>query len=116
MQSASNHYTQIEALSKRPDYKHSYDEVYALLWSNHYKEERHEQVLERVERLGNVARKENKRQLKAGVNCTAAIVGLVPYSSVIKGKKGNGHLEDVKLELTHRGCPIGLLELFVKNK
>ena len=63
-----------------------------------------------------VEKKEVKAQKSKGVHRTNAVMKTTPYSKVQKGKKGKSHIEDVRLELSARGCPQDLIDDFVNKK
>ena len=117
MESAQKFWDEIEAIRHSPGYKEQYDEVYNLLLpKNHYKSVRIIKTEEKVFAKCDVEKKEVKAQKSKGVHRTNAVMKTTPYSKVQKGKKGKSHIEDVRLELSARGCPQDLIDDFVNKK
>lgn len=90
----------IEEYDSRDDYDGAITEIVKSLKTHHYKQVRENDLIERLNNVGNKTRKENVRQKTKGVSKTATMMGLIPYSQVTL--KNNG-LSDLKLELIERG-------------
>jgi hypothetical protein len=98
--SAEKHWNETEALKKEEAYAADFKMVMQSIRSQHFNRKREEELIATVEKVGNKLRAENKRQQSSGVDHTADVLGVIPYSSVTA--KG-GFLEALRVELAYRG-------------
>jgi hypothetical protein len=87
-------------LTKEEGYETDFKSVMKSIRSQHFKNQREEELVATVESVGNKLRAENKRQQSSGVDLTADVLGVVPYSSVTQA---GGYLPALKVELAYRG-------------
>ena len=76
-----------------------YKQIRSNIHTDHFKKDCVRKLNERVHLKGNINKKENIMQKVHGVNRTAATLGLLPYSSIMKNK---GHQQALEEELIFR--------------
>jgi len=82
---------------------HEYDARFAqvshALKRGHFKQERIDAKLNKVEAKGSTFKAQNKAQQKKEQDKTAAVTGLIPYGKLVIKR----NMDDLKVELEHRG-------------
>ena len=83
------------------DYNEQVNAIVTSMRTEHFKQERVEQLIATAINKGSINKKDNALQKRRGVDTTLVMMGLIPYGKLTKR---NGHHEDLMTELLFRGC------------